>query len=260
MENLLTLLTRMCHTILYELPRQFQFLFFRKISVEFFCFVFIDKISLRSMIDACHTIQETRFQLLCKKIRDFLIPGFCVIVYTFSAGNNESRFAIEVYITLHAYGAGSKSGRLFQRIVKKLLPIPFSLILRKYTYRAESHYRQMSAVITDDLSFHIYDLSYQLPVLFHNEVQFRNEVRIVPIAMEHIMFQTSRPVNISECLSREILSLSVVSRCLRTNDDILFFQFIIPPLYDSVLSNLYGCSFSKNKSELSFTTLHFSKR
>ena len=118
----------------------------------------------------------------------------------------------------------------------------------------------MSAVITDDLSFHIYDLSYQLPVLFHNEVQFRNEVRIVPIAMEHIMFQTSRPVNIPECLSREILSLSVVSRCLRTNDDILFFQFIIPPLYDSVLSNLYGCSFSKDKSELSFTTLHFSKR
>ena len=87
----------------------------------------------------------------------------------------------------------------------------------------------MSAVITDDLSFHIYDLSYQLPVLFHNEVQFRNEVRIVPIAMEHIMFQTSRPVNIPECLSREILSLSVVSRCLRTNDDILSFNLLFPP-------------------------------
>ena len=53
-------------------------------------------------------------------------------------------------------------------------------------------------------------MTYNLTVLLHHIVQFRNEIRIAPITVEHIMLQASGLINVPECLTRKVLHLTPV--------------------------------------------------
>ena len=49
-------------------------------------------------------------------------------------------------------------------------------------------------------------------VLFHHEVQLRDEVRMAAILIQHKMLRASGAINVPECLPREVLHLAVIGR------------------------------------------------
>ena len=60
-------------------------------------------------------------------------------------------------------------------------------------------------------------MAYQPAILLHHEVKLRNEVRIAPVTVEHIMLGTSRAIYIPKSLAGENLHLTVIFRSFKSD-------------------------------------------
>ena len=77
------------------------------------------------------------------------------------------------------------------------------------------------SVLADDGGLGVHHVPDDLPVLLHHEVELGDEVRVLTVLVKHVMLCAARSVSIPECLSGEVLYLSVVFGLF--NSDVHFY-------------------------------------
>ena len=90
--------------------------------------------------------------------------------------------------------------------------------------------RNSPSIVGLDDRLHEHILSDQPAVFFHNEVKLFDKGGVVTQHMDHVMLAASRPVDVPERLSDQVLGFSVVFLLLQTDGIVILF-IVFPPEY-----------------------------
>ena len=110
----------------------------------------------------------------------------------------------------------------FYGIVEQLLSVALPLVCGRDSDWTEGHDRHCSSVVAVDFRPHIDDLSDQLAVQFHNEVQFRHKSRVIPIAVQHIVLHAAGAVDIPKGFAGQVFHGSVIVFRFQTDGNNIF--------------------------------------
>ena len=96
-------------------------------------------------------------------------------------------------------------------------PVSPALIVRMDADGAEGPGGFPSAVRQDQFGLGKHHMADQAPVLFHHEIQFRDEVGVAAIAVQYIMLRASGAIDIPEGLPGEFFHGAVVGRRFKSD-------------------------------------------
>ena len=148
-------------------------------------------------------------ELLGQEERDFLLLGKVVIMDMECAGQDKAGVLVKVDVPFHAKEADAHFAGLLQRIAEQLQPIALPFIVRVHADGAEGPGGLLRALIQDQFGLGEHHMADKTALLLHHEVQFRDEIRIAPVLIQHEVLRAAGAVNIPEGLPREVFHRAV---------------------------------------------------
>ena len=202
------------------MPGKFELLLRRKRRVEGgegVRLLLADEIAVRRRVFAADAVEAAGPQLLAEEEGVVRAFGKTVVADAELPRVGEAALAVEGDVALEADGAEAERRRAFEREVEQLLAVALALQVRRDADRPHRQNRDVAPVVGADLRADEDVLPDDAPVLLHHEVELADERRIVAQAVQDVVFQRPRAVDVPERFADEVLDLAVVSWLFRSD-------------------------------------------
>ena len=136
---------------------------------------------------------------------------------TKAASKRETGVLVKIDISFHTEESHTHFPGLPQRIKQEFESVTFALIFGMDADGAERPGGLARTVRQHQFRLGEHNVANQSVLLLHYKVKLRNEVRVVPVAMQHKVFCASGTINIPESLAGEDLNRTAFFRSFKSD-------------------------------------------
>ena len=182
------------------------------VSLECFRILVCHEIALGRAISSLTIAPIARYQFLSEEVRNLGIARLCMIVNIYLAGKVEACVTVELDISFHLQKTYAHLLGLFYRILQQFQTIALTLVVGMNADGTESPRREHRSIVKRNLCFGKHHMADNYSIFLHHKVEFRDEIGVCSILIEHVMLCASRTIDIPECLSRKVFHLTIIFR------------------------------------------------